>query len=395
MNQDINPIELVLRDIGPSQMPAVVLPTNPSPDAVSAGLALYFALGKQGKQAMIACPTPVNYDIPGVEHVKTSFTGGGRNLVISFPYTDGSVDKVDYRIENGSFNLIVIPREGFEKITPEQMSYSYQGGQPDTFITMGVGNLQSLGKLYQDNKEILDTLPLVVVNKQKPAISFGSSEFYKENALLTEIALDLIQNLEIQLDQNIATVAFAGLATSTNNFTNDATTPESFELAGKLLRMGAKKQNVQKPKTDKPQSQRPQESQNERAAENQRRWLDKNRGQQNQPQKPKNDGQNSQSQRPNQNIGKNPARPQNPNFGAQKPARPERPVMNKNQAPQSERFETAENNDFENTSENVQENRSNAQAPNKPLGENQKESNSNGTPQDWLKPKIFKGGGFI
>jgi hypothetical protein len=27
--------------------------------------------------------------------------------------------------------------------------------------------------------------------------------------------------------------------------------------------------------------------------------------------------------------------------------------------------------------------------------ENNKDSATNGTPQDWLRPKIFKGGGFI
>ena len=381
MNQDINPIELVIKDISPSQVPAIVLPANPSTDAISAALVLYFGLGKQGKQALVACPTPVAQTIPGAEHIKSSFVGGGRNLVISFPYTDGSVDKVDYRIENDKFNLIVIPREGFEKITPEQIEYSYQGGQPDTFITVGAGNLQSLGKLYQDNKQILDTLPLVIVNRQKPAVSFGSSEYTRSNAFLTELAIELLGSLEIPLDQNIATVAFAGISASTNNFMGENTTPEVFELAGKLLRMGAQKRVITEQK--RPQTT-PQGGQNDQ----QRKWMEKPKNNPQQPQKPKvNQDVAAQSNKPQaqkQQVNQDAANPQ-------KPVRPERFV---NQMPMDR--QTAMNNfekdnaDLESTREDIAEFGSNTSSPNSNQNDQKDE-----TPQDWLKPKIFKGGGFI
>ena len=384
MNQDINPIELVIKDISPSQVPAIVLPANPSIDAISAALVLYFGLGKQGKQALVACPTPVAQTIPGSEHIKSTFTGGGRNLVISFPYTDGSVDKVDYRIENDKFNLIVIPREGFEKITPEQIDYSYQGGQPDTFITVGAGNLQSLGKLYQDNKQILDTLPLVIVNRQKPAVSFGSSEYIRNNAFLTELAIEFLASLEISLDQNIATVAFAGISASTNNFMGENTTAEVFELAGKLLRMGAQKRVITEQKRSQPQTVVPQGGQNEQ----QRKWMEK----------PRTNPPLSQKTKTDQDVRVQPNKPQvqksQVNQGVtnpQKPVRPERfvnpmpmdrqPVMNNTEK---------DNADLESTREDIAEFGSNTIAPNSDQNDQKEE-----TPQDWLKPKIFKGGGFI
>lgn len=383
MNQDINPIELVIKDISPSQVPAVVLPTNPSADAVSAALVLYFGLGKQGKQALVACPTPINFNIPGTEHVKSNLSSGGRNLVISFPYTDGSVDKVDYRIENNTFNLIVIPREGYEKITPEQINYSYQGGQPDTFITVGAGNLQSLGKLYQDNKQILDTLPLVIVNRQKPAVSFGSSEFTRNNAFLTELAIELLESLEIQIDQNIATVAFAGISASTNNFTSENTSAEVFELAGKLLRMGAQKRPTTEQKRIQPQITPNQGNQ----SNEQRKWIEK----------PKNNPQSAQKNRVGQETkpqgdSNKPqmTKPQGSQNYAnpQKPVRPERfsnpsPMEQK---PVMDNYEK-DNGDLESTHEDTAEYASNSS--------NSNNDQKNETPQDWLKPKIFKGGGFI
>ncbi len=398
MNQDINPLELVVKDISPSQTPAVVLPANPSVDAVAAALVLYFGLGKQGKQAIVSCPTPINYAVPGVEHIKSTLTGGGRNLVISFPYSDGSIDKVDYRIENNTFNLIVIPREGFEKITPDQMNYSYQGGTPDTFVTMGAGNLQSLGKLYQDNKQILDTLPLVVVNRQKPGTSFGSSEYTREGAFLIELACELLQTLEIQIDQNIATCAFGGISLLTNNFSNENTTPEIFELAGRLMRMGAQKPQISKVAgTNDPQRPNTNESS--------RKWMEKPKSQ--------NMQQNSQKNRFGQqgNAGTNAPQkqssnqaqsaPQNANMNKpnpQKPVRPER-YQNSYNAPKSvepslNTYET-ENADFESTSEDVAETRTSGASQPRPVDTQESNNNSLNPQEDWLKPKIFKGGGFI
>lgn len=402
MNQDINPLELVIRDISPSQTPAIVLPANPSIDAVTAAIVLYFGLGKQGKQTMVSCSTPINYTVPGVEHIKSTLSGGGRNLVISFPYSDGSIDKVDYRIENNTFNLIVIPREGFDKVTPDQMSYSYQGGTPDTFVTVGAGNLQSLGKLYQDNKQILDTLPLVVVNRQKPGMSFGSSEYTREGAFLIELAFELLQTLEIQVDQNIATCAFGGISLLTNNFSNESTTPEIFELAGKLMRMGA-----QKPQFSKTTSVN--QTQKSGTSDSSRKWMERPKSQNTQQNGQKGRfGQQGNGDRstntPPKQTGNSPqssqqiSSPNKPN--PQKPVRPERYQnaynTQKSAEPGFNGFET-ENADFDSTSENLTENRANnTSQPRTTDTPPPPPDNSSLNPQeDWLKPKIFKGGGFI
>lgn len=383
MNQAIHPLELIVRDISPSQNPAVILTANPSLDEVTAAIMIYFGLSKQGKQASLLCATPVTYNIHGVEHIKTEFSGNGRNLVISFPYSDGSIDKVDYRIENNTFNLIVIPREGFDKITPDQMKYSYQGGKPDTIITVGAENLQSLGAIYKNNQEALDTLPLVSISKKQPVTQFGSSEYSRDGAMYIELANEVLNALEIQIDPNIATIALAGLTTSTANFSNEMSTPEAFELAGKLMRSGAQKRpyvEVTSPSvagTNLSQNTAP----NRRAISN-----------------PQSDDVLSQAEFRHSNTPpSNPANTFRRNVGQTsapqnvgRPTRPERSVSSQNPKPNEntsyDAFES-EASDMDGTHEDTAE----TKKPNNPSGR----SNGDGTPQDWLKPKIFKGGGFI
>ncbi len=384
MNQAIHPLELIIRDISPSQNPAVILTANPSLDEVTAAIMIYFGLSKQGKQASLLCASPVTYNISGVEHIKTEFSGNGRNLVISFPYSDGSIDKVDYRIENNTFNLIVIPREGFAKITQDQMQYSYQGGKPDTIITIGADNLQSLGAIYKNNQEALDTLPLVSVTKRQPATQFGSSEYNKDGAMYIELAMDILNALEIPADPNIATIALGGLTISTENFSNELSTPEVFELAGKLMRSGAqKRQFVESVAPSVPRSNQPQ---NNAPA---RRAIPKPQGEDANSQaelKAISAPPSSQVNTARKSVGPN-SNPQN----AGRPARPERSAGVQNPKPNEnisyDNFES-DITDLDGTHEAVAETKkSNNSAPG--------QTNGDGTPQDWLKPKIFKGGGFV
>ena len=66
----------------------------------------------------------------------------GKNLVISFPYQEGSIEKVSYNIENDKFNLVIEPRENYPVITPEMIKYSYGGGNTDLIITVGTSQLK-------------------------------------------------------------------------------------------------------------------------------------------------------------------------------------------------------------------------------------------------------------
>ena len=63
----------------------ILIPQNPNQDAVAAGLALYLSLKGDGKNAYIACPSPMRVEfsrLVGVDKVVSKI--GNRNLVVFF-----------------------------------------------------------------------------------------------------------------------------------------------------------------------------------------------------------------------------------------------------------------------------------------------------------------------
>jgi len=58
-------------------------------------------------------------------------------------------------------------------------------------------------------------------------------------ALAAVLAVGLIDRLGVEVDRDIATCLYVGLATDTGSFKFDATTPEVFRLAARLVEAGA------------------------------------------------------------------------------------------------------------------------------------------------------------
>jgi len=227
---------------------AVVLPSNPSIDATASATALYLSLLKLGKNISLSCSTKVDYDLTGVDKIQKNLSASGDSLMISFPYTDGSIDKIDYRIEGESFNLIITPRNGFHKLDPSKVSYSYTGGKLDFVFVLDSPTLTSLGELYQNNQNQFQGLEIINIDRHLTNANFGTINYVNKTASsLSEMVFLLIKNLGVELDKDIATNLYAGLASATNNFSSYSVNAQTFETAAALLKMGAIKKIIKKP----------------------------------------------------------------------------------------------------------------------------------------------------
>ena len=227
---------------------AVVLPSNPSIDATASTTALYLSLLKLGKNISLSCSTKVDYDLTGVDKIQKNLSASGDSLMISFPYTDGSIDKIDYRIEGESFNLFITPRNGFPKLDPSKVSYSYTGGKLDFIFVLDSPTLTSLGELYQNNQNQFQGVEIINVDRHLTNANFGTINYVNKTASsLSEMVFLLIKNLGVELDKDIATNLYAGLASATNNFSSYSVNAQTFETAAALLKMGAIKKIIKKP----------------------------------------------------------------------------------------------------------------------------------------------------
>lgn len=255
-------IRRIIETITKKNTIAIVLPAKPTADGVSAALALYLAITKLGKNVTIACASaPISgIDIDGVDKIGKNLASGGDDLVISFPYEQGSVDKVTYTIEGNRFNLLVIPREGYPRIDPEQVEYSYSGGKVDAVIVLDAANYNTLGSLYEENKKQFEGKDVINIDRHLTNANFGTINLVLKNVSSTsEIVLNILSNMNVQLDKEISTALYNGISAATNNFTSYSVNAQTMEMAAYLLKSGAVKKNMP---SSQPQSrQMPQQRQ--------------------------------------------------------------------------------------------------------------------------------------
>lgn len=223
----------------------IALPANPSFDTVASALSLYLGLSLKGIQISVVCPDQMTVGfshLVGVDKITTNVSSGnGKNLVISFPYQEGSIEKVSYNIENETFNLVIEPREGYPNVTQDVIRFSQSGGNTDLLITIGVSQLANLTQLSQTNPQILEK-PVINIDTGRNNSMFGKVNFVDSNiSSISELTLGLLSNLGITLNADIATNLLAGIVDSTNNFNSPQTQASTYEAAALCLRSGARK----------------------------------------------------------------------------------------------------------------------------------------------------------
>ncbi len=226
---------------------SVCLPININIDTLAAGTALYLALIKMGKSVGLASAgQPASqYDLVGEDKLQSNLVSDGKNLVVSFPYVEGSVDKVTYNIENETFNLVIQPREGADRLNPKQVKYNYTGGKPDAVVVIFAPTLNSLGDLYTSQKDAFSGIDVINVDRHFTNAGYGSINYIeKKSSSVSEMVLEIIRSLKVELDKDIATNLYSGIVSATNNFTAPTTTADTFESTAFLLKRGAVKKPI-------------------------------------------------------------------------------------------------------------------------------------------------------
>jgi hypothetical protein len=248
MNNTDNSLSQIQDVISKGSTGIIVIPMNPTADAIAAATSLYLGLVKAGKNITLGCSSSPQSDLVAADKIQQGFTAGGDNLVISFPYSEGSIDKVDYNIKDNVFNLIIAPRPGFPKIEPQKVKYNYTGGSIDFVITVDAPNLNSLGAIYTENQSQFQSKNIINIDRHLINNNFGTINFVnKTSSSTSELVLKVLQVMQSEIDKDIATNLYAGLMAATNNFTSYSVNADTFNAASALLRAGAVKKMTPRP----------------------------------------------------------------------------------------------------------------------------------------------------
>jgi phosphoesterase RecJ-like protein len=116
---------------------------------------------------------------------------------------------------------------------------------PDAVITFDTGTAERLGVLEPYAEVRADGPPVIVIDHHARGSAFGSMRMVDAGAAATaELIADLIDELGVPFDEEIATCLYAGLASDTGSFRYAATSPGSHRLAARLLEAGARHDTI-------------------------------------------------------------------------------------------------------------------------------------------------------
>ncbi len=219
----------------------VLTHANPSSDSMGSALALYVAMKNAGKHVVVGCPTPMTVEFSnfvGANKLETKFSK--KNFVISLDYEDGSIDKVTYNIEDKKFNLIIEPRPGFEDFNEDNVSFSHKGTAADVIFTIDTMHLGELGELYEGEKELFATRPIVNIDKHLENARYGAINIIDHAATTAELVGTVMSEIGTPLTEDIATNLLNALYSASNNFQGDITV-RTFEVAAACLKAGGKR----------------------------------------------------------------------------------------------------------------------------------------------------------
>lgn len=228
----------------------ICLPQNPHLDAVATATALYLTLLHMGKQVSLAAPDEINpqFGLAGQDKIQSQLSSDGSTLVVSFPYTEGSVDKVTYNIEGDRFNLLIQPKDGVGKLNAQKVAFNYTGGKADVIITVYTPTLNSLGNLYNSQKDKFSGVEIINIDRHFTNNNYGTVNIVDKKAASTsEIVVTLLRSLNAKIDKDAATNLYAGIVAATNNFTAHAVSAQTFEASAFLLNNGAIKKPISMP----------------------------------------------------------------------------------------------------------------------------------------------------
>jgi len=228
-----------------SEHPLILLPENPSGDVLAAGYALaLFCEEKDAEVAYVSSFSPV-YTLdflpkPAIRHD----LAGVKDFVLMFDTSRNPIENVRTERENGALKIYLTPQKG--GIDPRDFSFIPANMKYDCAFLLGARDKESLGKLYEENADILFEIPLVNIDVSNKNERFAQTNIVDVTASSVSelLATLLLESEGGRVSEKAARCLLAGIMLGTDSFRSNATTPRTFQSAASLIEAGADQQEI-------------------------------------------------------------------------------------------------------------------------------------------------------
>lgn len=167
-----------------------------------------------------------------------------RRFIVSLDIKNAKVSQIKYSLDEDKLNFIISPASGW--FSAEDVSSRADEFKYDLIITIGVGDLELLGAVYDNSIEFFYKTTIINLDNSPANEDFGQINFIDLNSITnSEIIYYLLKNYQAkQISEDVATCILAGIIKKTKNFKSGNLNPKALLASSELIALGARREEI-------------------------------------------------------------------------------------------------------------------------------------------------------
>lgn len=244
----LEPMQQLEKLIEESKNVLIILPQNPSGDAIGSGWAFYFFLEKKGITSNLAFFDEFNETerfkfLPRPKNIADNISEA-KEFILVFDTKHNKITNVKPEFGEDELKIFITPEKG--SIDPRDFSFIPAKSKYDLIVVLNSPDKETLGKIFEENPDLFYEVPLVNIDHHPNNENFGQVNLVNITASSTaEIVYSIFEKFDTNIiDENISNCLLAAIISSTESFQRKNTTPKSLQISAELMDKGAKQQEI-------------------------------------------------------------------------------------------------------------------------------------------------------
>lgn len=236
----------VVKKIAGAQNVLVALSSDPSVDEMAAAIGLSIFLDRLGKRAttIYSGSTPNALEFLKPEETFESTADTLQDFVIAL--NKEKADHLRYKLDGEYVKIFITPYR--TRISEDDLDFSYGDFNVDLVLALDVANGIDLDSALREHGRIMHDAVIVNITTGNPG-KFGEIEWSDKSASsVSEMIAKMLYSLtgKAKIEKEEATAFLTGIVAATNRFSNAKTTPNTMQIASRLMQSGANQQLISK-----------------------------------------------------------------------------------------------------------------------------------------------------
>lgn len=234
------------KQIEASERPLVVFAAGKNEDFAAAALALGKCLAGHKKMVEVvssnfSAPSHLSF-MDGIKEIKPELAHLHK-FTIKVDVSKANLETLSYDVKDGWLSIHLAPKYG--AITKSNLRTLQTAFKYDLIFVLGAADFEALGDIFFNNTDLFYRTPIVNIDNQPGNERFGGVNIIDITATsVSEIVYKIFDQLGYSVDGESATAILTGMIARTRSFKTPNVTPQTLNLAGKLMNLGADREKI-------------------------------------------------------------------------------------------------------------------------------------------------------